>query len=135
MRLLEELCAASGFGDADRYAGEFINAVTTEKWNVGGGVVKVEGETWNIAAAKLVEKQVEVSNVPCPHCGHKQSKVIHVKQTQVDVRLVETWRRRICTACQQRYTTLATERAMVDTHTFSFNLNFGAIYSTRVRLG
>jgi len=26
VRLLEELCAASGFGDADRYAGEFINA-------------------------------------------------------------------------------------------------------------
>jgi len=35
------------------HAGEFIDATTTEKWIVGGGVVKIEGETWSIANTKL----------------------------------------------------------------------------------
>lgn len=35
------------------HAGEFVNATTTERWNVGGGVVQVEGETWSLATAKL----------------------------------------------------------------------------------
>ena len=37
------------------HAGEFINATTTEKWIVGGGVVKTEGETWSVATAKLTK--------------------------------------------------------------------------------
>ncbi len=35
------------------HAGEFIDATTTEKWIVGGGVVKIEGETWSLANTKL----------------------------------------------------------------------------------
>jgi elongation factor 3 len=37
------------------HAGEFINATTTEKWIVGGGVLRTEGETWSIASAKLTK--------------------------------------------------------------------------------
>ena len=37
------------------HAGEFVNATTTEKWIVGGGLVKIEGETWSIATAKLTK--------------------------------------------------------------------------------
>lgn len=37
------------------HAGEFINATTTERWIVGGGVVRTEGETWSIASAKLTK--------------------------------------------------------------------------------
>jgi elongation factor 3 len=44
------------------HAGEFIDATTTEKWIVGGGVVKVEGETWSLATAKLT-KDVQAEEV------------------------------------------------------------------------
>jgi elongation factor 3 len=37
------------------HAGEFIDATTTEKWIVGGGEVKIEGETWGLATAKLTK--------------------------------------------------------------------------------
>jgi elongation factor 3 len=37
------------------HAGEFIDATTTEKWIVGGGVVKIEGETWSLASTKLTK--------------------------------------------------------------------------------
>lgn len=37
------------------HAGEFVNATTTERWIVGGGEVKVEGETWSIASTKLTK--------------------------------------------------------------------------------
>ena len=37
------------------HAGEFINATTTEKWIVGGGEVKVEGENWSVSTAKLTK--------------------------------------------------------------------------------
>ena len=41
------------------HAGEFIDATTTEKWIVGGGVVKTEGETWSIATTKLTKDAVQ----------------------------------------------------------------------------
>jgi elongation factor 3 len=44
------------------HAGEFIDATTTEKWIVGGGVVKIEGETWSLATAKLT-KDVQAGEV------------------------------------------------------------------------
>lgn len=44
------------------HAGEFIDATTTEKWIVGGGVVKVEGETWSVATTKLT-KDVQAGEV------------------------------------------------------------------------
>ncbi len=44
------------------HAGEFIDATTTEKWIVGGGEVKVEGETWSVSTAKLT-KEIGVDEV------------------------------------------------------------------------
>ncbi len=37
------------------HAGEFVDATTTEKWIVGGGDVRIEGETWSLATAKLTK--------------------------------------------------------------------------------
>lgn len=37
------------------HAGEFITATTTEQWIVGGGEVRVQGETWSLATAKLTK--------------------------------------------------------------------------------
>jgi elongation factor 3 len=37
------------------HAGEFIDATTTEKWIVGGGDVKIEGETWSVSTTKLAK--------------------------------------------------------------------------------
>jgi elongation factor 3 len=44
------------------HAGEFIDATTTEKWIVGGGEVRVEGETWSLATSKLT-KEVQQDEV------------------------------------------------------------------------
>lgn len=37
------------------HAGEFLDATTTERWIVGGGEVRIEGETWSLANTKLTK--------------------------------------------------------------------------------
>ena len=66
----------------------------------------------------------------CPHCGHLRSHVVNVRHEEpVDLRLVESYRRRQCLSCLQKFTTLATERIVGAYKTIHFSLKLSAIDS------
>ncbi len=71
--------------------------------------------------------------VSCPACGHLLSHIYRTERAdRVDVRVVETYRRRECQGCGHRFTTHAVERVIAPRAEFSFSMQFTSIRDPRL---